>query len=132
MGSSVLMVAAVLVAGNSGGATGAEQSVDVTEQFSSEYQACVTYGETHAGAALPIAECDARELRAQDARLNATYESVMARLSSARKATLRAEERRWIVARDRKCGALPDVDLTAECNIHETIQRSRYLRRRLN
>lgn len=108
--------------------TSARQS-DVTESFSADYQACITYGETHDRPAIPAAECNARELRAQDARLNAAYKAVMARLPASRKADLRTDERNWIVARDQQCGKLPDRDLTVECVIDRTIKRIGYLRR---
>ncbi|WP_380788420.1 lysozyme inhibitor LprI family protein [Sphingomonas sp. R86521] len=102
---------------------------DVTEGFSRAYQACITYGETHNTTAIPEGECDAREMRAQDARLNAAYKAVVARLSPTRKADLRTDERNWIVARDQKCGKLPDPDLVTECKIDQTIKRTAYLRR---
>lgn len=118
----------VLAADVAGGASRRSQHTDGTDGFSAAYQACITYGETHDTTAIPAAECNARELRVQDDRLNATYKTVMARLPPARKAALRSDERKWIVARDRTCDALPDVDLATECRINATIERIEHLR----
>ncbi|RYD27012.1 MAG: DUF1311 domain-containing protein [Lysobacteraceae bacterium] len=106
----------------------AQGSRDVTGYFSRNYPACITYGEAHNTVAIPQNECDARELRAQDARLNAAYRAVIVRLPFVRRADLRTDERKWILARDHKCGKLPDPDLTTECKINETIKRTAYLR----
>lgn len=120
----------VLVAGAiSVAPAGAAVAQHVTVNFSPAYQACITYGETHNTTAIPQGECDARELRAQDSRLNGVYEGVIARLSPSRKAGLRTDERNWIVVRDQRCGKLPDPDLITECKIDETIKRIAYLRR---
>lgn len=102
---------------------------DVTDSFSPAYQACITYGETNGTPSIPQGECNARELRSQDARLNAAYKAVLARRSPVRKGDLRTDERNWIEARDRKCAAQPDPDLTTECTIAETMKRTAYLRR---
>jgi uncharacterized protein YecT (DUF1311 family) len=124
------ILATILIAGTFGsGPVAAQTSQDVTENFSRAYQACIIYGETHNTVAIPQGECDARELRVQDARLNAAYKAVIARLPSVRKADLRTDERNWILARDHKCGKLSDPDLTTECKINETIKRTAYLRR---
>ncbi len=124
------ILSTMLIAGALGSApVAAEAQQDVTTGFSRAYQACIIYGETHDTIAIPQGECDARELRAQDARLNTAYKAVVARLSPARKADLRVDERNWISARDHKCGKLPDPDLTTECKINETIKRTAYLRR---
>jgi uncharacterized protein YecT (DUF1311 family) len=124
------ILATMLIAGTLGsGPVSAQASQDVTRSFSRAYQACIIYGETHNTVAIPQSECDARELRAQDARLNAAYKAVVARLPSVRKIDLRSDERNWILARDHKCGKLPDPDLKTECKINETIKRIAYLRR---
>jgi uncharacterized protein YecT (DUF1311 family) len=127
---NIEILATILIAGTFGsGPVAAQTSQDVTENFSRAYQACIIYGETHNTAAIPQGVCDARELRVQDARLNAAYKAVIARLPSVRKADLRTDERNWILARDHKCGKLSDPDLTTECKINETIKRTAYLRR---
>ena len=118
--------AAALAAGCMMSASGAAQ--DVTESFSEAYQACITYGERNDAIAIPAAECNARELRRQDAWLNASYKAVMARLSPQRHAALRTDERNWIVARDRTCRSLPNKDQRTECVIDQTIKRTRHLR----
>jgi uncharacterized protein YecT (DUF1311 family) len=100
---------------------------DVTEGFSPEYQACITYGEAHGTTAIPALDCSARELRRQDARLNTSYKRLMARLSPARKTNLRIDERNWIIVRDQRCGARSDPNDRAECLIVETIKRVRYM-----
>lgn len=122
---AMMLIAGMLV----NGPVRAQTSQDVTGSFSRAYQACIIYGETHNTVSIPQGECDARELRAQDARLNAAYKAVMARLPSVRKADLLADERNWILARDQKCGKLPNPALTTECKIDETIKRVAYLRR---
>ena len=124
------ILSAMLIAGALGSVpVAAEAQQDMTTGFSRAYQACIIYGETHNTIAIPQSECDARELRAQDARLNTAYRGVVARLSPARKADLRTDERNWILARDYKCAKLPDPGLTTECKINETIKRTAYLRR---
>lgn len=124
------ILSTMLIAGALGsGPMAAEAPQDVTADFSRAYRACIMYGETHNTIAIPQSECDARELRAQDARLNTAYKAVVAWLSPARKADLRADERNWISARDHKCARQPDPDLTTECEINETIERTAYLRR---
>lgn len=124
------ILSTMLVAGALGSApVAAEAQQDITTGFSRAYQACIIYGETHNTIAIPQSECDARELHAQDARLNTAYKAVVARLSPARKADLRTDERNWILARDHKCAKLPDPDLATECKINETIKRTAYLRR---
>ena len=122
----ILMPTTIIASGN---AYGQPQNVDVTETFSSSYQACITHGETHNTTAVPAAECNARELRMQDARLNKTYREATVRLSPARGDSLRADERNWIVARDQKCSRRPDAALRTECKIGETIRRIAYLER---
>ena len=102
---------------------------DVTSTFSPSYQQCVTYGETHNSTAIPETECNARELRRQDAALNASYKAVAARLTPVRRADLRTDERNWIAARDHKCGAAADAISRGECVIAETMKRTQYLRR---
>jgi uncharacterized protein YecT (DUF1311 family) len=102
---------------------------DMTEGFSPEYQACITYGETHDTTAITAEECGARELRRQDARLSTSYKRLMAQLSPARKTNLRLDEREWILARDQRCGTRIDLNDRTECVIAETIRRARYMER---
>lgn len=124
------MFSVVLVIASLGASSAiAVPTQDVTASFSPTYQACITYGEKHNTTAIPEGECDARELRLQDAKLNVAYKAVVARLSPVRKADLRTDERNWILARDQKCARQPDPDLKVECTIGETITRIGYLRR---
>lgn len=120
-----IVITAALGALSTGTAGWAAQ--DVTEGFSPAYQACITYGETHNTTAIPAAECNARELRSQDARLNRSYKAAMARLPAKRQAELRADERAWIAKRDLSCGRSVDPDDRTECIIAATIKRIRYL-----
>lgn len=119
--------AAALAVGCMMSAPGAAQ--DVTDGFSEAYQACITDGERNDAIAIPETECDARELRRQDARLNASYKAVMARLPPPRRAALRTDERNWILARDRTCRGFPNGDQRTECVIDQTIKRTGYLRK---
>jgi uncharacterized protein YecT (DUF1311 family) len=50
-------------------------------------------------------DCNTREMERQDAKLNETYRTVMARLPHARRASLRAAERAWVRRRDPSCEA---------------------------
>ena len=129
MRSWILDVVTIAAFGGVGGADAMPQQQDVTEAFSSEYQACITYGEVHDRPAIPASECNAQELRRQDARLNAAYKAVMARLPLARKFDLRTDERKWIMTRYQKCRNLPNAQVEVECVIDHTIKRTASVRR---
>jgi uncharacterized protein YecT (DUF1311 family) len=83
------------------------------------------------------AACANEELDRQDAVLNATYKSLMARTTSeARRSELRDAEREWIRRRDHKCnhagddfaGGSQQPAMIAICNVSETEARIIYLR----
>ena len=67
------------------------------------------------------------EMKALDAKLNATYRAEMAHLSGPAKAALRASQRQWIALRDLKCGLNEPVSVSEEpaasCFIDETRKR---------
>lgn len=81
------------------------------------------------------ASCYHREAEAWDARLNADYKALMARLPKAKAAKLRESERAWMEARKTTCGfyfvfedggsmAQP---MSAACNNRHTAERALFL-----
>lgn len=99
---------------------------DITNAFSKSFHDCETYGERNN--TIARSDCSDNELRFQDGQLNGAYKIVMGRLSPARKADLRTDQRNWIVSRDRLCDDAADYD-KADCLTYETIKRTRYLQR---
>jgi uncharacterized protein YecT (DUF1311 family) len=104
---------------------------------SATYNACMASGDAARGITLGINNCTGAEIDRQDAALNRTYKAVLARLSPARQADLRAAERKWIPARDRRCtremgdeagGTLGDI-MYRNCILYETINRTAWLKR---
>lgn len=122
-----LLVIAVVALGLATAPASAQSGVN-TDKFSLTYQRCITYGETHDTVAIAESECNARELRVQDARLNEAYKITMARMGPSRRADLRTDERNWIAARDQKCTAYENEDREA-CLIDQTMKRVAYLER---
>lgn len=58
-----------------------------------------------------IVACSTAELKVQDARLNAAYQSALARLERPRqKMTLQKAQRAWIAFRDADCATFYDTD----------------------
>jgi len=128
-----LAVAACLMAAASPGS--AKQ--DVSDGTSAAYNACMASGDAARGITLGINNCLGDEIDRQDTALNQTYKAVLARLSPARQANLRAAERKWIPARDRRCrremgdeagGTLGDI-IYRTCIMYETINRTDWLKR---
>jgi uncharacterized protein YecT (DUF1311 family) len=84
----------------------------------------------------PRIQCAYDEYDFQDTRLNASYKRLMDSLEAAGKLALRAEERKWIRKRRRRCDfgidPLPDyvVD-AADCEVREAAMRATELERRL-
>jgi uncharacterized protein YecT (DUF1311 family) len=105
----------------------------IAAHTSPAYRACMA----DAVQTLALSRCVARELADQDARLNRTYRSAMARLGAAGRARLRASERQWLAARDRRCarvhasagGGTIGPILLGQCRLKETVARNRWLER---
>ncbi len=55
------------------------------------------------GVTVRLKACDAAELRARDATLNALYRQLLAAIDAPRRARLQAAERAWIAFRDAEC-----------------------------
>jgi uncharacterized protein YecT (DUF1311 family) len=91
--------------------------------YSRAFNSCMS--RARGGAAVGV--CLNTERRRWDNDLNATYQQVMANLSSGRRIALRDDERNWIVHRDETCGRGGSLDVT-QCVLDETIRRTRYLK----
>jgi uncharacterized protein YecT (DUF1311 family) len=110
-----------------------QQSDDGT---SATYKACMASGDAADGITLGINNCTGAEIDRQDEKLNKTYRATLARLSPARRAVLRAAERKWIPARDRRCRRESDEDgdgtlgdmMYRTCIMYETINRTLWLK----
>ena len=75
--------------------------------------------------------CIDAEHAVQDKALNATYQKILADLTEAQKAKLRAAQRAWIAYRDTWCAAQQDeawgsisTIVAANCVLDETIRRT--------
>lgn len=76
----------------------AQSNAEVERRYSKEYVRCTDSRE--GASTYAMLDCIHKEYEQQDARLNATYRKVMARLSPARKKALRQLQRDWIKKRD--------------------------------
>jgi uncharacterized protein YecT (DUF1311 family) len=106
------------------------------DRFSSAYHDCMGRDAAAQGVQPAMNACASEEYGRQDARLNATYRAVMAVHSVKEQAGLRIAQRRWIVARDRKCraeraeyegGSMAPLIYYA-CMADETIGRTAWLK----
>jgi uncharacterized protein YecT (DUF1311 family) len=125
-------MALVLVAPASGRTTSA-----VEARYSAAYRNCLATGDAAKGVTSGMLDCNGAEIERQDARLNRTYRTVMARLAPPAQAKLRASERAWIGQRDRSCrrdaavaegGTLASV-IYSGCILDRTIERTMWLER---
>jgi uncharacterized protein YecT (DUF1311 family) len=66
--------------------------------------------------------CTAREYKAIDAKLNASYKALMAKISPAGQASLRNAQRTWVAYRDAECTF--ETMGTADGSIHPTVYAS--------
>lgn len=100
----------------------------IDAEHSLEMDNCLGGGDAARGVTPAMADCINAELKMQDARLNAAYETAMARLDSASQSRLRNEERAWIRQRDERCaasatGGTIDQIAIPGCLLNETIRR---------
>ena len=102
--------------------------------LSSDYDDCL---DATGGVTSNILDCTHAEYDRQDDRLNSNYKDAMARLSSARQASLRGAERLWIADRERRCrreldeeggGTWGDV-LYATCFMETAAERASWMER---
>lgn len=87
-------------------------------------------------ATAPMRACIADELDYQDKRLNTAYRALIAKLSPALQAKLKAEEKVWIQYRDNHCATVvdglerPELDALS-CRVAETGKQASDLEARL-
>ena len=99
--------------------------------YSERYQACSERAE---GSYTHILACQGEELALQEARLNRAYSALMRRHTPGERKLFRASERKWLRAREMKCG-LPqsagtsDLVDSRECHLDDTIRRIGWLER---
>jgi len=75
--------------------------------YSQQYSACM---EKSGGVTVDMLDCIGEEYRRQDARLNAFYKAVSAKLEPARRKPLLDAQRAWIQYRDLNCKFYADPD----------------------
>lgn len=108
------------------------------DRYSATYNNCMGAGDAADGVTSAMLDCIGAEISVQDHLLNASYQSVMAKLTDQpSKDKLRSDERRWIKARDAKCtaeaepeegGSLATV-IYNNCILDATIDRSQEISR---
>jgi uncharacterized protein YecT (DUF1311 family) len=92
------------------------------------------------GVTATMRECIGAEYRRIDARLNASYKRVLARLSKTSQAKLRGEERAWLKTRLDKCehdleedkgGTIWLIEMD-NCALQESIRRTLWIERKIS
>jgi len=101
-----------------------------------EYLACMDKAE---GVTAEMIDCISAETARQDARLNASYKKLMAKLPAKRKKTLLEAQRAWIKFRDLNCEFYHDPDggtaarlAGSDCFLQATADRAKELRNLTN
>jgi uncharacterized protein YecT (DUF1311 family) len=103
-------------------------------RLSPTYETCM---KAAAGVTVEMHDCIDAEYARQDARLNQTYQAVLARLSDDQTASLREGERAWLRKTRRLCdhagddnagGTLQAIEI-ADCQLTETAKRADALAR---
>lgn len=101
--------------------------------FGPDYKRCLSIGDAAQGIQSALQECIGDEWERRDAELNQVYRAKMASLPPDRRDALRADERAWLKAIDRKCvytkddGTLQRFEATY-CDARETMRRTQALR----
>ena len=97
-----------------------------------EYLTCMDKSK---GVTAEMIDCISAETARQDARLNANYKKLMAKLSAKRKKTLIEAQRAWIKFRDLNCEFYYDPDggtaarlAGSDCFLQATADRAKELR----
>src|SRR5260370_20745110 len=101
-----------------------------------EYLACM---DTSKGVTSEMMDCISAETARQDARLNANYKKLLAKLSAKRKKTLLDAQRAWIKFRDLNCEFYYDPDggtaarlASTDCFLQATADRAKELKNLTN
>lgn len=101
-----------------------------------EYLTCMDKSK---GVTSEMMDCISAETARQDARLNANYKKLMAKLSAKRKKTLLEAQRAWIKFRDLNCEVYYDPDggtaarlASNDCFLQATADRAKELRNLTN
>jgi len=104
----------------------AAEPVAYDRYYSQMYKDCNGDAET----SLDRVACTSNELNLQEGRINQAYIMVMRHLPQPAKDALRANQRQWVAAKDRRCttGDLPSMGWSRSvamrtCLIDETIKR---------
>jgi uncharacterized protein YecT (DUF1311 family) len=85
----------------------AQTSAEIEARHTPAYARCM---DNSGGVTIAMRDCAAAEIDIQDARLNATYRSVMRRLTAVQRDRLRRLERQWIVSREADCREAANFD----------------------
>lgn len=105
---------------------------EIDARYSSLYRRCLARRDLNT---ILHDQCNAQEMKRQDAQLNATWAVTFKRLPSARQTALRSAERAWIADRQKHCllqskeaegGTLEAIEYSS-CMIDETIRRTIWL-----
>lgn len=107
-------------------------AADGDELLSKEYNACM---DKAGGVTVRMLECMGTETKAQDAKLNASYQKALSGLTAARKKELTEVQRMWINYRDANCKFYMDPDggtlarvSSSQCLMMATAERADELR----
>lgn len=99
--------------------------------FSPTYSKCV---DKSGGVTSLMLECDEKEYKVQDAKLNKMYQSAMSKLDPQGKNKLKNVQRIWVQYKEAKCGfyyglsgGTMDLINSSECTLQETALRAHEL-----
>lgn len=134
MRSGVAVFAATLAMGSG---TSAQTDAEVEARQTVALTYCIETGDAGRGDRFARLACWFDELGRQDARLNRTYRSTIARLDREKRSRLRELQRDWIGQRDDGCReeAQPERDgprfpsIELSCQVNKTIRRTLFLER---
>lgn len=113
----------------------AQTTAQVNARYTRDYDRCLKTGDAAKGVTSAMMDCIGLEVDRQDARLNQTYKTAMARLNPAGKTRLRTAQRGWIKQRDARCrreadavggGSMSGISYSS-CILDETIKRTIWL-----
>lgn len=100
---------------------------EIDARYSPPYRRCLARDDLNT---ILHDQCNAQEMKRQDARLNAVWAVVFKRLDPARRPALRSAERTWIADRQKHCllqskeaegGSLEAIEYSS-CMVDETIR----------
>ena len=116
-----------LIAGSVSAQVVAVPSKTGADGIRSSYQTCLDKTD---GVTPNMQDCIDAEYEYQDKRLNRVYKSLMDRLDSAERSSLRTEERKWLVNRDKTCvaptayGGQAQELVYGDCRLKTTAKRA--------